>query len=58
MIFIADNRTIIIYFANSHKKNIETGKVYVGRTSGTNSPEENVRKRDRHHHMNEKVFGN
>ena len=22
------------------------------------SPEENVRRRDRHHHMNEKVFGN
>lgn len=39
------------------KKNLETGEVYVGRTSGTGSPHDNVNRRDRNHHMNEKGFG-
>ena len=34
-----------------------TKEVYVGRTSGTLSPKENVQKRDRNHHMNKKGFG-
>lgn len=34
-----------------------TKEVYVGRTSGTLSPEANVRKRDKNHHMNKKGFG-
>ena len=39
------------------KTNPDTGKVYSGRTSGTNSPEENVRMRDLNHHMNEEGYG-
>ena len=38
------------------KKNPVTGEVYSGRTSGTGSPAENVRRRDAKHHMNEKGF--
>lgn len=38
------------------KTNPKTGEVYTGRTSGTKSPEENVRLRDRNHHMNEEGF--
>ena len=38
------------------KVNPETGEVYIGRTSGTGSPEANVRKRDKNHHMNQKGF--
>ena len=39
------------------KTNKETGEVYVGRTSGTGTPEENVKRRDKNHHMNKKGFG-
>jgi len=39
------------------KTNLETGEVYVGRTSGTGDPEVNVRNRDYSHHMNDKGFG-
>lgn len=39
------------------KTNPDTGEVYSGRTSGTASPEENVARRDRSHHMNERGFG-
>ena len=39
------------------KINHETGEVYVGRTSGYSSPRENVLKRDKNHHMNERGFG-
>ena len=39
------------------KVNPKTGKVYVGRTSGTKSPRKNVEARDRNHHMNKYGFG-
>lgn len=39
------------------KTNTETGKVYSGRTSGTNSPLENIANRDAKHHMNDEGFG-
>ena len=39
------------------KINRQTGKVYTGRTSGTNSPIKNVQKRDRNHHKNKEGFG-
>ena len=39
------------------KTNPETGEVYSGRTSGTGTPAENVRRRDANHHMNAKGFG-
>ncbi|RDY26577.1 RHS repeat-associated core domain-containing protein [Lachnotalea glycerini] len=39
------------------KTNPETGEIYSGRTSGTGSPAENVRRRDANHHMNDKGFG-
>ena len=39
------------------KTNPETGEVYSGRTSGTGTPAENMRGRDRNHHMNDKGFG-
>jgi RHS repeat-associated protein len=39
------------------KLNQETGQVYVGRTSGTSSPEANVQNRDFGHHMTSKGFG-
>lgn len=34
----------------------KTGKVYVGRTSGTKSPKENIEKRDSNHHRNSNGF--
>lgn len=40
------------------KTNPETGEVYVGRTSGTGTPEQNVMARDASHHMNDKGFAN
>ena len=39
------------------KTNPKTGQVYSGRTSGTGTPAENVRRRDANHHMNDKGFG-
>ena len=39
------------------KTNPETGEVYSGRTSGKLSPSENVKQRDKNHHMNQKGFG-
>ena len=39
------------------KTNPKTGEVYSGRTSGTGNPLENVKNRDRNHHMNDKGFG-
>jgi len=39
------------------KTNIKTGEVYTGRTSGTGTALENVAKRDKNHHMNDKGFG-
>ena len=39
------------------KTNPDTGEVYTGRTSGTGTPEENVKARDQGHHMNDKGFG-
>ena len=39
------------------KENAGTGEVYSGRTSGTQTPEQNVAARDTNHHMNEKDFG-
>lgn len=38
------------------KINKKTGKVYVGRTSGANSPAANIRNRDRNHHRNKDGF--
>jgi len=38
------------------KKNSE-GTVYNGKTSGTGTPYENILKRDKYHHMNEKGYG-
>jgi RHS repeat-associated protein len=34
-----------------------TGEVYTGRTSGKNTPEQNVKNRDSNHHMNKEGFG-
>ena len=39
------------------KTNPNTGEVYVGRTSGTGTPIENIKKRDSHHHMNKYGYG-
>ena len=39
------------------KTNPVTGEVYSGRTSGYGTPEQNVARRDAHHHMNAKGFG-
>ena len=39
------------------KTNPLTGKKYVGRTSGTGSPLENIAKRDSHHHKNKEGYG-
>ena len=39
------------------KTNPKTGEVYSGRTSGTGSPYENVKSRDRDHHKNKEGFG-
>ncbi len=39
------------------KTNPQTGEVYSGRTSGYGTPTENVRARDRGHHMNDNGFG-
>ncbi len=39
------------------KTNPQTGEVYSGRTSGTGTPLENVRRRDVNHHINDKGFG-
>lgn len=37
--------------------NEATGQVYVGRTSGTGSPNQNIIRRDQNHHMNKKGYG-
>ena len=39
------------------KINRQTGKVYTGRTSGTNDPRKNIKNRDRNHHKNKEGFG-
>lgn len=39
------------------KKHKITGKIYSGRTSGTDTPTNNVFNRDRNHHMNAKGYG-
>lgn len=39
------------------KTNPETGEVYSSRTSGYGTPKENVSRRDKKHHMNDKGFG-
>jgi hypothetical protein len=39
------------------KTNLDTGKTYSGRTSGTRTPEQNVAARDQGHHMNEEGYG-
>src|SRR4029077_7558884 len=49
----ADNVKTYQTYTKTHP---ETGKVYTGRTSGTGSPEENVRSRDVSHHMNDQGF--
>lgn len=33
-----------------------TGEVYIGRTSGIRTPKENIRIRDKNHHMNNKGY--
>nr|WP_232369534.1 polymorphic toxin-type HINT domain-containing protein [Leptospira abararensis] len=44
-------------FQTYTKKNETTGEVYSGRTSGKGTPEENIAKRDKNHHKNDKGFG-
>ena len=44
-------------FQTYTKTHPKTGKVYVGRTSGTGTPRENVARRDRSHHRNKDGFG-
>ena len=39
------------------KTNKATGEVYVGTTSGTGTPEQNVKRRDHNHHMNKQGYG-
>lgn len=39
------------------KTHPRTGKVYVGRTSGTGSPAANLRRRDANHHRNSEGYG-
>lgn len=39
------------------KRNPKTGEIYVGRTSGTKSPLQNVKARDSKHHKNADGFG-
>ena len=39
------------------KPDLNGGKPYSGRTSGTKTPEQNVAARDLGHHMNEKGYG-
>lgn len=39
------------------RRNSKTGEVYVGRTSGTKSPKQNVKARDSQHHKNADGFG-
>jgi hypothetical protein len=39
------------------KTNPETGEVYSGRTSGTGTAEENVKRRDSSHHRSKEGFG-
>ena len=39
------------------KKNPKTGETYSGRTSGNGDPLDNIARRDRNHHMNDKGFG-
>ena len=43
-------------FQTYTKNNPSTGEVYVGRTSGSGTPYENVAKRDRNHHKNKEGF--
>ena len=38
------------------KTNPKTGEVYTGRTSGKGTPEQNVARRDKNHHMNKEGF--
>ncbi|MBX9661669.1 MAG: hypothetical protein K2X00_24190 [Nitrospiraceae bacterium] len=44
-------------FQTYAKTNPITGEVYIGRTSGTGTPAQNVRARDKDHHMTDKGFG-
>jgi len=39
------------------KTHRHTGQVYIGRTSGRGTPDENIRVRDRNHHRNKDGFG-
>ena len=39
------------------RTNKVTGEIYVGRTSGTGTPEQNVKRRDQNHHMNKQGYG-
>lgn len=43
----------LIRLIQKQPKDIEKNGIYSGRTSGTKSPEQNVRNRDVNHHMNE-----
>ncbi len=44
-------------YATYTKTNLETGKVYVGRTSGYGTPEQIVNNRDYNHHMSALGYG-
>ena len=54
---IKDNASKEKTYQTYTKTNPTTGEVYSGRTSGYGSPLENVKNRDKNHHMNEKGFG-
>jgi hypothetical protein len=51
------NGAVALGLYHTYKKLGLDGTVYSGRTSGTGTPDENVRLRDRNHHMNDKGFG-
>lgn len=48
---------VIKTYQTYRKLNSQTGQVYSGRTSGTGTPEDNLRRRDQNHHMNEEGYG-
>ena len=54
---IAKAAALIKTYQTYKKTHPKTGKVYVGRTSGTNSPIANIKKRDSEHHRSQDGFG-
>ena len=52
-----DNATTPQRTFQTYVKKTETGRVYSGRTSGTDDPIKNVYRRDRYHHKNKEGYG-